>query len=736
MIITRMKASFGRLQNQTLNLNGGLNVIEGPNESGKSTWVAFLRAMLYGINSKERNRKDFIAEKNKYKPWSGAPLEGRMDVLFKDREITIRRSGSDSSPFSNFKAVYTATGDAVPDMTAESAGEILTGLDRSSFERSAYIGQDAMVISDSSELERRINAIVTTGQEEMSYSDASEKLKSWRNLRKSSRSSGAINQLEKEKSDCSYTLGRMEEIRRKVSDLESEASELNERRGEIEKAALKRAEEAAQKQRAAYDEAFEECKNADEELGRCVEEGTLLGEIPDDETLQELRRDCSYHEKIQEKISGLKNEIDTASEPAAPEEIPPLKDLEPDDALKKAETDYECVNRGPDGRTALIVSLIVLAVAVITGLVLFLIFNTDILWALICCLAVAVIAAVFMVISIRVERKSRQNISDILRQYKAETAGDILTRANEYESSKAEYEEGKAKLDALTIQLQQYEKDADEIRGHLIENVQGFAPEVQDVNGVSASVDHAIEINEKIGRARQRKDDADRIWNAISQQGRPGDGPVNIQDLNDPELNSIRDQINQNKIETSQLNGELKATGDPAELEARVDELNHQIESLQREYDAITLAISALDSANSILQEKISPVLNAYAEDLFNQLTGGENVQFSLNRQLEAEVSRPEDVNPHNKLELSAGTVDQLYLAVRLALSELLISDKNNPPPLIFDDAFVRFDDHRLALALELLRKMAGDRQILIFTCQNRERQILSGYEDVSVITL
>ena len=78
MIIKKMTATFGRLEGAVLELKEGLNVLQLPNEGGKSTWCAFLRAMFYGINTKERDKQNYIAEKNRYQPWSGAAMEGVM----------------------------------------------------------------------------------------------------------------------------------------------------------------------------------------------------------------------------------------------------------------------------------------------------------------------------------------------------------------------------------------------------------------------------------------------------------------------------------------------------------------------------------------------------------------------------------------------------------------------------------------------------------------------------------
>ena len=76
MQIRRLTATFGKLQEQTLELQDGLNILQAPNETGKSTWCAFLRAMLYGINTKERDRAGLLADKNRYAPWSGAACPG------------------------------------------------------------------------------------------------------------------------------------------------------------------------------------------------------------------------------------------------------------------------------------------------------------------------------------------------------------------------------------------------------------------------------------------------------------------------------------------------------------------------------------------------------------------------------------------------------------------------------------------------------------------------------------
>ena len=80
---------------------------------------------------------------------------------------------------------------------------------------------------------------------------------------------------------------------------------------------------------------------------------------------------------------------------------------------------------------------------------------------------------------------------------------------------------------------------------------------------------------------------------------------------------------------------------------------------------------------------------------------------------------------------LSAGASDQLYLAVRLAICELVLP--SDPPPLVLDDALTNYDDARCATALQWLRMEAEHRQILLFTCHSREAEFFRNDPEVRI---
>ena len=231
MIIRHMQGTFGTLDGEQLRLDTGLNIIYAPNESGKSTWCAFLRAMLYGIDTSQRARAGFVPDKQKYAPWSGKPMAGELELEQDGKCITIRRwTEAKSAPMRAFSAVYTGTDIPVPGLTATDAGEQLTGVSAEVFQRSAFIGQGGLVVTGTPELERRISAIVTSGEEASSYTEADAQLRAWLRRRRSGQH-GALPELEQRIADTETQLHRLE---RNAQEQAACAAELRETEAELQ----------------------------------------------------------------------------------------------------------------------------------------------------------------------------------------------------------------------------------------------------------------------------------------------------------------------------------------------------------------------------------------------------------------------------------------------------------------------------------------------------------------------
>ena len=148
-----------------------------------------------------------------------------------------------------------------------------------------------------------------------------------------------------------------------------------------------------------------------------------------------------------------------------------------------------------------------------------------------------------------------------------------------------------------------------------------------------------------------------------------------------------------------------------------LQQVKQRIAALEETYGALELAQKTLNAASQELQRRFAPRISQRAQELFRRLTGSRYDRLRLGEDLSVSAGAEGEDTLRTALWRSDGTVDQLYLALRLAVAEELTPEA----PLILDDALVRFDDVRLAAAMEILNEEAAQKQVILFTCQGRE---------------
>lgn len=142
---------------------------------------------------------------------------------------------------------------------------------------------------------------------------------------------------------------------------------------------------------------------------------------------------------------------------------------------------------------------------------------------------------------------------------------------------------------------------------------------------------------------------------------------------------------------------------------------------VREEIAAIEMAQDTLKDLSMSIRDSFGLYLNKTASDLINGITGGLYSSMSIDENLNAFLNTKRKLIPLE--QVSSGTADQIYLALRLAAAKF-IQNGADSMPLIFDDSFVLYDDDRLRTALKWLSD-AYRGQIIIFTCHKRERSIL-----------
>ena len=728
MKIIRMKATFGGLDHRELELKEGLNIIEAPNEGGKSTWSAFLRAMLYGINTKERDKQGYIAEKNRYQPWNGGAMEGVVELEWKGEQITLRRGPKGNTPFGKFEAVYTDTGEPVGYLTADNVGETLIGAPREVFERSAFVCQGGAAIDGAPALEARIAALASSGEEDVSYSQVERRLRDWLNRRKHNKT-GLIPKLEEELTQNDEIAGRQakafrlaQEARREMDKLQTEHKRLQAERD----AHLARAM-AARRQR--WEEAQSALETARGQVDTIEAELNRYGTPPDKATLQkaqgELNQLNALHTSRKQAEERLEQAQTQEAEAAAAAVDPLFPDMTPDQAWEQASEDAQTAGEVPRCGGLYAGGAVALALAA-GSLVLAFTGVLPALWMGGAACGVLAVAGVGLFVSAALRKKKAGALAaELLERYEAEDPQGILNRASAYREAcvvagqaAKQREEAQQALDALLAQ-------DENTRKALLELVHPFAPTVKDTFGVSAAISRALQLEERLATAQVKLEGAEKLAASLPRP-EPVAADPGVEPRFDPtetaaRLNAAEGELSRLRSGLAMAQGELNTLGDPAELELRQEEAREELERRQTEHAALETALKALDAAHAGLQARFSPALNHLAGDYLARLTGGKYDKVSLTRQFEALAEEAGGLQPRRALALSQGTADQLYLAVRLAACKLVLPQEE-PCPLVLDDALANFDDSRAALALECLEELGGERQILLFTCHSREK--------------
>ena len=311
MQIKRLSAVFGRLRSETIQFSDGLNIIEAPNESGKSTWCAFLTAMLYGINSRERDRADYIADKNRYAPWDGTVMAGSMDCRSEGRDITISRgTRRQTAPMAEFRAVYSGTNIAIDGLTGQNCGEALLGVTREVFERSAFIRQSGLAISQDAGLERRVAALISSGEEDTSYTEAYDALKKQLNRRRYNKS-GLLPALEAQQAETQAQLNRVQQLRQQETALHAQLQDLIQQQAALSDE-LEQCDrwEAAQKQRQLSDLTAAAQQAA--QRAQAMEDQLQADHVPDTETIGRLRGAIVNLETVRKSVDKARADRDEA----------------------------------------------------------------------------------------------------------------------------------------------------------------------------------------------------------------------------------------------------------------------------------------------------------------------------------------------------------------------------------------------------------------------------------------
>ena len=713
MKIYSMTATFGKLEHETLTLQPGLNIIEAPNEWGKSTWCAFLVNMLYGIDTRARSTAGALADKERYAPWSGAPMTGRIDLNWNGKDITIERRTKGRLIFSDFQAYETETGLEIPELNGANCGQMLLGVERSVFVRAGFLKLTDLPVTQDDALRRRLNNLVTTGDESGAGDKLAETLKDLKNKCRYNKT-GLLPQAENERDVLRAQLDDLYDLQKKAENTKTQQKELEDRIADLENhaAALK------------YTAALENATRTEAALAAQAEAQKVLAEkeaactnLPAKAAAEQL---AAQAQALQDQWLDLQTEAASLpqkpAEPATPSHYSGISDVVAVAEADRAEqTALEAKKKKQTGAVTvlMILAAVLLAGALAAGL------GLSMMPVLIGGGAGAIALTLGAILFAIVRTNKFRTEMDVLYQRHPGLAPEAwVSDAQKYAEMLAAYQTALAKWNA--------DNDAFEARRSAVDAQIAKLGDGKGLKDILLTCRQTLSAWDELDTARRDAQTADAIFQALKSSAQPAAKPTKPDDLTysaqetEQKLAEARFTQRQLHLQLGQYLGQAETLGQESLLKARLDTLNRRIARLEDTYYALEMAQDALREATTSLQRRFAPRIAKRAQELFGKLTGGRYQRLTLTEDFSVNASAENEDTMRSAQWRSDGTMDQLYLALRLSVAEELTPEA----PLVLDDALVRFDDVRLAKALEILRETAENKQVILFTCQGREKNM------------
>ena len=753
MIIEKIDVkSFGLLKDTVLEFSESVNVIEGENESGKSTIAAFIKYMLFGFDSPEGEAG--ISERTRRINWDTGIAQGSMTVRVRGKRYHISRSTvavkeangrityKEDSSIIDMESGATAFG-KVP------AGEVFFGVNRDLFENTAFIGQIGDSSINEGSVKESIENILFSGSEKLNNMRAMGRINDkMENLLHRGGQGGVIVDLSRKKGELEEGMARSEEDNALILEREAELYRIRSERADAESKLAGLYDLDTCYKNAMLIQTFDRLHELEEEAAAKAEaytafiaENTRGGFVPTEDYLSELvssRRAVNeaYHAlgEAEENYTREKNAIGITREIEGAIELA--------DELGGEERILADSARHRGGFIKSI-ALSVLSALVLIAAAVYEAVATGTLALLVFRILVGVVGAVALgggVSCLVLMLRSRKKLASLAATFGVSGYVDLKGKLSVISEARAKRDGMIRSTEDARLALEAARTDYDNKRSALTHVVLRWGEE-PPVSGLSEFLD-ALENKVKIFLEKKRilLDDKNAMEMTVREirrtladkneiDIRATVPPLKRRALANIHVDEIVGGIANYKAKIVELDrkaqvieneliGLRTCSGDPGDYYTKIVALDERIEELKQKHKAYFIAMKAIESASDNLRAGISPRLGEYSTDLMGIMTDKKYTGFNVDNGLKVTYSA-DDGTQRSVDFLSGGTRDLTYVAVRMALVDMLYTEA---PPIVFDESFAHQDNIRARSMMKSLAHLAKEGyQSFVFTCRGRE---------------
>lgn len=729
--------SFGRFNNYTIEFGDKFNLIYGLNESGKTTISKFIEGVFYGFIKPYLKRTVYTEDYEKYRPWNSENYEGSILVEKDNKRYVIYR---------DFKEKYF-------NIFNETTGNNETDLDGFNQDNLSFPGEyffkmpsdifKSTVFSNLKELDAENKNVSSIVDMLLNSSDSNNDSVSFKK---------ALDNLEKMKSNIGTKQSKAKplgSLYQKKFDLEDEIKNINKDKKEYEDSLNKLNEYKLRHEKLLLNkeklvnlnkkndiEKIEDAKNYKMQILK--EKASLLDRVSKIKYINDIDEDDVNSLEYQNKL--LNDNRITFNELSKQKKL-----LSKDYYQLKAKlSNYETIRDYIDeinnlieklnGFSKLKIKLTIIGVIVtliIAGLIYMMGYTKEIVTAPV----LFVLYYILVIISNKFQRLSyNRQLNKIVKKinqitnmsYKNynEVINDFRYDSNMDKSIdylgklEGQLQDIDSKLDSII--------NEDESSKSKINNILSSSRNLKNID-VEDYRRKKIEYNQLMDRISDKDDQLQKISSeydfSILLENINSDS-IKLEDNDIKDINLLNREIDESIEKNAKLFERTKILEKSVNLllekEERLADINENIQKYENEITSIELAMDLINKSINKLHKNFIPRINKKVSEMMAYSTKDKD-KFRVDENLD--VSIYDGVKFYEQKHLSSGTFDLLSVFIRISvLEELMGLDYL----MILDDCFVQLDDVRYKKCLDLLFKISNNNQIILFSCQNRDEQLLN----------
>ena len=729
--------SFGRFNNYTIEFGDKFNLIYGLNESGKTTISKFIEGVFYGFVKPYLKRTVFTEDYEKYRPWNSENYEGSILVEKDNKRYVIYR---------NFKEKYF-------NIFNETTGNNETELDGFNQDNLSFPGEyffkmpsdifKSTVFSNLKELDAENKNVSSIVDMLLNSSDSNNDSVSFKR---------ALDNLEKMKSNIGTKQSKAKplgSLYQKKFDLEDEIKNINKDKKEYEDSLNKLNEYKLRHEKLLLNkeklvnlhkkndiEKIEDAKNYKMQILK--EKASLLDRVSKIKYINDIDEDDVNSLEYQNKL--LNDNRITFNELSKQKKL-----LSKDYYQLKAKlSNYETIRDYIDeinnlieklnGISKLKIKLSIIGVIVtliIAGMIYMMGYTKEIVIAPV----LFVLYYILVIILNKFQRLSHnrqlnkivkkinqitnmsyKNYNEVINDFRYDSNMD---KSIDYLSKlEGQLQDIDSKLDSII--------NEDESSKSKINNILSLSRNLKNID-VEDYRRKKIEYNQLMDRISDKDEQLQKISSeydfSILLENINSDS-IKLEDNDIKDINLLNKEIDESIEENAKLFERTKILEKSVNLllekEEKLADINENIQKYESEITSIELAMDLINKSINKLHKNFIPRINKKVSEMMAYSTKYKD-RFRVDENLD--VSIYDGVKFYEQKHLSSGTFDLLSVFIRISvLEELMGLDYL----MILDDCFVQLDDVRYKKCLDLLFKISNNNQIILFSCQNRDEQLLN----------